>query len=258
MRTQLMLDGYAGQNAGKGFFPLVTEDIASGQFTRLTEGFKMPTGAKHGVMLAITKKEYDAVMEKWGPLPDNDKVYEYTFEGEDESLTLHGNAKIENGKLVLDGTHGTYATLGKGIFDRRESFTVSMDVLSNTKDGFFFTFAIGEDTSDYLYLRVRENEVRLAQTITDPFYEEGFDVKSEVNNEWHNYTIVGESDRLTLYIDGKAADSVKTTKTLYHLGNNLSVTLGKSTFEADKYFNRSFDNVKIYNRALTAEEIGKD
>lgn len=256
-RYCLMLDGYTGANSGIGFFPLITDDLASGQFTRLTTGYKMPTGAKHGVMLTVTENEYNAVMEKWGPYPDDNEVLEYKFDGDDESLTLYGNAKVENGVLKLDGTTGTYAHLGNGIFDRRENFTVSMDVLSNMESGYFFTFAIGEDTNDYLYFRIRGNHVRVAQTISGNGYEERVDYEptEDMNDDWHNYTIVGERDRLTLYIDSVRVGSVNTTKTLYHLGSNLPVTLGKSTFSADAYFNGSYDNVKLFNRALTESEV---
>ena len=255
----LMLDGYTGANKGVGFFPLVTDDLASGQFTRLTEGYRMPTGAKHGVMIAVTKDEYDAVMDAWGPLPCDENVIEYNFDGEDDNLTLYGNAKIENGELVLDGTTGTYADLGNGIFNRRDTYTVSMDVKSNMESGYFFTFAIGETTSDYMYLRIRGNHVRLAQTISGNSYEDQINYVPEIdfNDDWHNYTIVGEWDKFTLYIDGVNVGSCETRFTPYHLGSDLPVTLGKSTFSGDAYFNGKYDNVKIFNRALTQSEIAE-
>ena len=252
----LMLDGYRTPNKGVGFFPLISEDIASGQFTRLTQGFKMPTGAKHGVMLTVTQEEYDAIMEKWGPLPDNNKVLEYKFDGKDETLTLYGNAKCENGVLALDGTTGTYASLGKGIFDRRENFTVSMDIYNETEGGFFFAFAIGDNNQEYLFLRTRSDSIRLAQTITTNTYEEAVDVSVEDNiNRWSNYTITGDGKTLKLYVDGVLLGETATTKTLYHLGSNLSVNLGKSTYSGDKYFKGKFDNVRVYNRMLEEDEI---
>lgn len=51
----LLLDGYAGSNAGEGFFPLIAEspeDLTTGNFRRLeSTEYRMPTGAKHGSML---------------------------------------------------------------------------------------------------------------------------------------------------------------------------------------------------------------
>lgn len=259
----LMLDGYAGGAPRTGFFPLVTDDIASGQFELLTEGFKMPTGAKHGTMVPITQKEYDAVMEKWGPLPSDEAgsapAYEYKFEndGKDSVGTLHGNAKIENGVLTLDGRSGSYFSLPTGILDRRDTFTVSMDVLSETTDTFFFTFGIGNDTSDYFFFRTRPNDIRTAMTISGNSYEEGFTkaTESPVLNTWHNYTIVAKPNQISVYVDGVLFEKAETTKTLYHLGENLQFNLGKSVFSGDAYFKGKYDNVMVFNRALTADEI---
>lgn len=79
----LMMDGYCSDNEGVGFFPLITNDIASGQFERLTTGFHMPTGAKHGGVLPVTRKEYDAIMNKWnnhnGKGSDESSAYLFVY-----------------------------------------------------------------------------------------------------------------------------------------------------------------------------------
>lgn len=261
-RYCLMLDGYAKENTGVGFFPLVTDDIASGQFERLTSGYKMPTGAKHGVMITITQEEYAAVMDKWGPLPvspaGSTPEFSYTFEndGKDSDGTLRGSAKIENGVLTLDGTNGGYFSLPSGIFDRRDTFTVSMDVLVNTANQYFFTFGVGNDTNDYLFVRTRPDNIRAALTITSNNHEEAVDKSTPVDMSrgWHNIVLVGEPNKLSLYLDGELLGETAVTKTMYHLGSGLEVNLGKSTW-SDPYFAGSYDNVKIYYRALSAEEI---
>ncbi len=261
-RYCLMLDGYAGANAGVGFFPLVTDNLASGQFTRLTYGYKMPTGAKHGVMLAITQDEYDAVMDKWGPLPvageGTAPAYSYTFEndGSDSEGRLHGSAKVADGVLTLDGSDGGYFSLPDGIFDRRDTFTVSIDVKVDTDKDFFFTFGVGDDNNDYLFLRTKKDGLRAAMTITSNGYEEGLEKAADLSG-WHNYTLVGTPDKLVLYLDGKVFEEAAVTKTLYHLGKGLAVSLGKSTWPADSYFAGSYDNVKVYYRALSATEIAE-
>ena len=66
----LYMDGYANENAGVGYFPLIAEsleDLEKGNFRRLKDGeFKMPDGAKHGSFVPITMEEYNALVEKWG------------------------------------------------------------------------------------------------------------------------------------------------------------------------------------------------
>ena len=66
----LYMDGYAGPNAGVGYFPLIAEsleDLKTANFRRLSASeFQMPAGAKHGSFVPITDEEYNALQEKWG------------------------------------------------------------------------------------------------------------------------------------------------------------------------------------------------
>ncbi len=66
----LYMDGYADENWGVGYFPLIAEslaDLESGNFRRLeSDEYEMPPGAKHGSFVPITKEEYDAIVSKWG------------------------------------------------------------------------------------------------------------------------------------------------------------------------------------------------
>ena len=63
----LMLDGYNGSNAGVGFFPNTVADLnwtdenTEINFTKVTDGFRMRTSAKHGGILPITQAEYNAL-----------------------------------------------------------------------------------------------------------------------------------------------------------------------------------------------------
>lgn len=253
----LMLDGYTSAAPQKGFFPLVCDDISTGQFELKKDGFKMPTGAKHGTIVPITQEEYDRICEKWAPYESEDTLaYSASFDEEPQG-ELHGNAKIENGCLVLDGSSQTYFTLPKGLLNRRDTFTISMDVLSETTDNFFFTLGIGNTTSDYLFLRTRPDEIRAAMTISGNNYEEGFTAKTESTllNKWHNYALTLTPESISVYLDGKLVQTAAVTKTLWHLGDDLEIALGKSVFSSDAYFKGSYDNVKVYYRALTPEEI---
>ena len=65
----LYMDGYAGGNAGVGYFPLIAnslEDLKTANFVRMKSGeYKMPEGAKHGSFVPITQEEYNALQTKW-------------------------------------------------------------------------------------------------------------------------------------------------------------------------------------------------
>ncbi len=66
----LYMDGYAGNNAGVGYFPLIAnslEDLKTANFVRMEKGtYKMPEGGKHGSFIPITTDEYNALIQKWG------------------------------------------------------------------------------------------------------------------------------------------------------------------------------------------------
>ncbi len=62
---------------------------------------------------------------------------------------------------------------------------------------------------------------------------------------------------MTVYSDGAQVAQNKATKNkVTDLGNGLLAYLGKS-FYNDPYFKGSFDNVNVWNRALTAQEVEK-
>lgn len=55
----LMVDDYSV------YVPYLTNDIASGKFTKATDTITMPTGSKHGGFLPLNEEEYNRVMDKW-------------------------------------------------------------------------------------------------------------------------------------------------------------------------------------------------
>lgn len=55
----LMVDDYSV------YVPYLTNDIASGKFTKATDTITMPTGSKHGGFLPLNEEEYNRIMDKW-------------------------------------------------------------------------------------------------------------------------------------------------------------------------------------------------
>lgn len=87
-------------------------------------------------------------------------LLEENFDGSslNEALTTYGNAQVKDGALVLDGSTGTYAELDGSILAGKDSLTVSMDLTTEMTNQLFFTFAIGDGTTNYAFLRFREQE----------------------------------------------------------------------------------------------------
>ncbi|OMF38848.1 hypothetical protein BK133_01215 [Paenibacillus sp. FSL H8-0548] len=301
-KWQLLLDGYTGSNSGVGFFPLIANseaDLAAGNFTRLagTE-YRMPTGAKHGGILPVTQKEYDAVMAKWGKdvvqpvTPDTSDVIvpdlQYKFDEILQGTTVvntgasgaANNGALYNGAayktdadkgnvLSLGGgnanTNSPYLAFPEGYFDGKDNVSIIMDVHSQMDSQFFFTLAIGQDNFKYLFLRTRASELYSALTFQSNGKEQKITapLSTSMKNVWTNVAIVlqrnedGKHSTMKLYKDGVLINQVTDlVANLSTLGSNLKAYLGKS-FYADPYFKGSYDNVRVYNRALTDTQISQ-
>ncbi len=262
------------------YIPYLTDNIASGIFTQATAEVTMPTGSKHGGMIPITQAEYDALLEAYGPetpaADGSEPALEYDFESSTEGLV--GGAALgpdednpENNVLTLDGTEGSYFQFPEGTFDRQDTFTLLMDVKSDMADGDnFFTFALGQgdNTDHYLFFRGRHGQLRIAETVYGWQNERAAVVTDNgIAGEWARIALVVKPGYLAIYKDGQliaennnalVADGCGKFTTS-HLGvDGLVAYLGKSFFPNDKYMKGSFDDVKLYYRALSPAEIAQD
>ena len=183
-------------------------------------------------------------------------VFSEDFEGS-PALSLHGSASVQNGTLVLDGSNGGYAQLDEtSFFNDQTGFTVSFDVQTQTASGNFFTFALGQDNIKYLFLRTRSSEFYVGLTQNSWNNESGVVTTLDGLNQWKNVTIALSEDTLSLYIDGVLVDeNDNLNATLEDLGDNPLLYFGKSFYEPDSYFKGAYDNIQIYDRALSQLEI---
>lgn len=278
---------YTDNYGGVGYIPVTTTDISdvSGKswtaYTKNQYNFGS-LKKRHGSIMGITADEYKAVMTKWGSevfVNDEeesvDPVLSYDFEalnsgvvadvsGNNRDGKALGKAKIvkdeEKGSvLYLDGSNGTYLELPTGFFDGRNKFTVSFDMKSELVSGNFFNFTLGKNDSRYLYLRARDNATYLAITKSSWGAEEGITANTaSVANKWVNYNVVVDEGKMSLYIDGELAVQRDINNRILDFGKNVICYFGKSFYGADQYFKGSYDNIKVYNRALSEKEIAKN
>lgn len=47
---------------GKGYYPLITENLEEGVFTSPEQDYALPDAARHGTPISITAAEYNALM----------------------------------------------------------------------------------------------------------------------------------------------------------------------------------------------------
>ena len=280
----VLVDEY-GFSSARGYIPFLTENLDEPNSIKLAEDntYTMTDGAKHGTVIPITQEEYDALVEKWGVTnkkyakEEQGPILEYDFEEEttgviedkagDNDGQLFGNATYrydeekESNVLYLDGTDGAYAQLPTGLFDGLDNMTVVMDIKPETTENYHFDFTVGQDSSKYLFLRIRDNEIRGSITARGNGQEKSaVYTASGLRNRWMQVALVMENHKMTLYLDGQSVAEKKGVgvRSISELGEGLISYLGKSFYD-DPYFKGAFDNVKVYNRALNQEEIqGKE
>lgn len=264
-----------------GYYGHIADTLASLDFTQLSVGsganqYSFDQRFRHGSVLRLSAAEEERLLAAYGdepvdPVdpeePQAGPIAEYTFDDGtladsvgDKDLTAAGTAAVatdaDKGKaLRLTGAAGGYASFPTGFFDGRDTMTVSMDVKSELTSGNFFTFALGKDTTDYYFLRVRGGDVRSA--ITQSSWQSESAVTGSVSSgQWHRYDVVFEGDSMTVYADGvKLGANDSLSATVGDLGTGLLGYLGRSFYTGDRAFQGWFDNVRVYNRALSQAEV---
>ncbi|QDB80328.1 beta-xylosidase [Georgenia wutianyii] len=264
-----------------GYYGHVTDSLASLQFTQLTVGpgpdqYSFDQRFRHGSVLRLSAAEEQRLLEAYGdggpqepgePGEPRGLVAEYTFEdgtltdavGEAD-LTAHGTAAVvtdpERGQVLrLDGSAGGYAAFPVGFFDGLDELTVSFDMRSDLTSGNFFSFAFGQGEQAYYFLRTRGGEVRSAITQTS-WREESAVTGSVSPGQWHRYDVVLDGDTMVLYVDGvKLGENTELGATVSDLGTDLVGYLGRSLYAADGYFRGAYDNIRVHDVALPADEL---
>lgn len=272
----LMLDGYNGPNTGVGFFPSVTADLnntSTVNFTKVTSGFKMPTGPKHGGVLPLTQEEYERVNTAYANsehiysdvIPD--PVAEYDFEESSLSdinaefttgASLVSDSETSSNALYLNGASGSYmefAAPKDENGDVLESYTVSFDVKNNTT-GNYFNFYIGDGTSKSKgvnYLGVKAADSILVSTVDSDTEKKTTLTASGIQGNWMHFDVVVSYGVVTVYAD----NDLKGEMTGYKMSDISAsvIRFGFSPWSADNASKAYYDNIKVYGCALSSYAI---
>jgi hypothetical protein len=98
---------------------------------------------------------------------------------------------------------------------------------------------------------------RFAIRATDSTAESTITASGAMAPGWHPLAVVidGTTTTLQLYIDGVLVASGPTTTLPKDLGSTTQNWVGRSQFTADAYFQGDLDDLRIYDRTLSAGEI---
>ncbi len=195
-------------------------------------------------------------------LSESASIY-YSFESDcNFAPDYYGNAAVtydadkKSNVLYLDGTDGTYAQLPTGFFDGKDTLSILMDVKPAGSGGNFFTFAFGQNSTKYDFLRIRGTEVRNAITVNSYWSEQETKSSLDYSNSWMHIAIIIDGTSQKLYVNGAlVSENQNTGISVSDLGSNLLAYIGKSLYDGDAYFKGYFDNVEVYESVLSNETI---
>ncbi|MCH5211134.1 MAG: S-layer homology domain-containing protein [Oscillospiraceae bacterium] len=192
-------------------------------------------------------------------------VLQYTFDGKKEltdengknELKLSGGASVTNdgnvGKaLLLDGVDG-FAQLPSGIMS--DSMTITAWVKMSAFRTWGRVFDLGTDSNNNFFLSPYSGGTARIE-MKSPSGVDTMDTVQETERDWVHYAVTYNKGTLSYYRNGlligsKANLSIKPTD----IKDELNY-IGKSHYDGDAYLSAAIDDFRIYDKALTAQEIG--
>jgi hypothetical protein len=173
-----------------------------------------------------------------------------------------GAGRAGNGNaLDLSYAKQGYVTLPPGLLAEACDFTIATWVYLNTNtNAFSRIWDFGQDATTYMFLTPItniDNFARFAISVSGNLHEQGIKAQMAVPTlQWTHVALVVGASGATLYFNGSPVGS-DTTMTLrpVDLGRTANDYIGRSQFSSDPYLDGKIDEFRIYDRALSVEEI---
>ena len=199
--------------------------------------------------------------------------YSFTTDTSDsvsgQTGTNFGNATVSNGKLVLDGTTGTYMQLPGGLFNGTNATALTVEFWasygSNPNNVYPFAFGYtnfvlgsGIVGVNYAIYNARSTG---GQTVSaspaDPGFAQSATAAGNFDGQTAHIACVFDppNQTLAIYTNGiLAVVSTNFSVNISSLNDQLSY-IGRSLFESDPYLNASIDEIRIFKGALSSISI---
>ncbi|MCD8318509.1 MAG: RICIN domain-containing protein [Paraprevotella sp.] len=198
---------------------------------------------------------------------EDDLIASYEFEENVRDTTLnlnHGatatNLSYTEGKsgahaLELNGSTD-YVQLPTQVADQT-SMTIAAWIYWKGGDSWQRIFDFGNGEDEYMFLTPRSDASKVRFAIKSNGTEEQLDGESLTTqrNKWIHLAITLDENGITLYQNGEAvasSTSITTRPSDFHPVLNY---IGRSQFTDDPLFNGYIDDFRIYNYALSPDEI---
>ena len=199
-------------------------------------------------------------------------VAHYTFDASSDSIAsdevaehhgaLQAGANRTEGKLgkavSFDGKAG-HVTLPAGIAANLSDFTIAAWIRTDSDRTWARLFDFGDDRGNYLFLSPHggSGKPRFGVSTTYGHNEQSIDANTGLpKHEWAHLAVTLSGKTGTLYLNGTA---VGTNPAIdfppFQLGKTERNWLGRSQFAKDPFLEGAIDDFRIYDGALSPEQI---
>lgn len=157
--------------------------------------------------------------------------------------------------LWLNGSNGQYLQLPYEVAGSQE-LTVSMWVYLRSGVAWQRLFDFGLDTEHYLFLSPSDgNGSNMRFAIKNGGEEQTLDAPKLPTFQWKHVVLAIGADKTAIYVDGEQAATSSSITIRPSDVKPCMNYIGRSQFTADPLMNAFVDDVRIYNFAVTADDV---
>ncbi|MDD2802537.1 MAG: LamG domain-containing protein, partial [Methylococcales bacterium] len=162
-----------------------------------------------------------------------------SFDGSDDFVNITDVASLDFG-AGQDFTLETWIKISGGSGSR--------DIF--TKGG------TGDSDLGYWLIISGTNKVEVGLSDGNDLRALGTSQNTVVDGRWHHVVgVFDRDDKCTIYIDGKINGSPFSISSEGDISNSYNLNIGRYVKNSSEYFSGLIDEVRIYNRVLSAEEV---
>lgn len=178
------------------------------------------------------------------------------YTGSLENKASWGEGQKESGAVAVAKSNSAYVALSKDIVKDLDALTLSTWVKFGTSMVRLFDFGTG--TTNFMMCKPGSANLRYKMTCAKGVLDKTFPCTIN-QNEWTHIAISQSADSLSMYVNGEWIGTIENTAkvTPKDLGGTDKNYLGRSMWASDAYSDVTYDDLKIYDKVLTAEEVKK-
>ena len=165
-----------------------------------------------------------------------------SFDGVDDHVKLLANPVSAREFTVMGWAR--YRGQGGGAHLSNIIFSQKDPVTGDNHPGILLGVGGGAGNDGYAGVSIRSTNGSSQSTFSDNMGA----------NTWHHYAVTVNNDEIKLYIDADLKSAVPNNQSGDYFNSNTDSYLGHHA-PGKSYFNGDIDNVRIFNRALSGEEI---